>query len=56
MKLFRHGAPGAERAGAVDAHGVKRDLSLLVPDITPDWLSPEKLAALAAIDLRRCRP
>ena len=53
MKLFRHGAAGAERAGAVDAQGVKRDLSLLVPDITPDWLAPEKLAALAAIDLSK---
>jgi 2-keto-4-pentenoate hydratase/2-oxohepta-3-ene-1,7-dioic acid hydratase in catechol pathway len=53
MKLFRHGAAGAERAGAVDAHGVKRDLSLLVPDITPDWLSPQKLAAIAAIDLTK---
>ena len=40
MKLFRHGAVGSERAGAVDARGVKRDISLLVPDITPDWLSP----------------
>ena len=53
MKLFRHGPVGAERAGAVDANGVKRDLSLLVPDITPDWLSAEKLAALAAIDLTK---
>jgi 2,4-didehydro-3-deoxy-L-rhamnonate hydrolase len=53
MKLFRHGAPGAERAGALDAKGVKRDLSLLVPDITPDWVSPEKLRAIAAIDLEK---
>ncbi|MGP8119232.1 MAG: fumarylacetoacetate hydrolase family protein [Xanthobacteraceae bacterium] len=53
MKLFRHGAVGAERAGALDAKGVKRDLSLLVPDITPDWLSPEKLRAIAAIDLEK---
>jgi len=53
MRLFRHGAVGAERAGAVDANGVMRDLSLLVPDITPDWLSPAKLAALAAIDLTK---
>ncbi len=53
MKLFRHGAAGAERAGALDAQGVKRDLSLLVPDITPDWLSPQKLAAIAAIDLSK---
>jgi 2,4-didehydro-3-deoxy-L-rhamnonate hydrolase len=53
MKLFRHGAVGAERAGAVDAAGVKRDLSLLVPDITPDWLGADKLAALRAIDLTK---
>lgn len=53
MKLFRHGAMGAERAGAVDASGVKRDLSLLVPDITPDWLGADKLAALRAIDLTK---
>ena len=53
MKLFRHGAAGEERAGAVDARGVKRDLSLLVPDITPKWLSPERLKAIAAIDLEK---
>jgi 2,4-didehydro-3-deoxy-L-rhamnonate hydrolase len=53
MKLFRHGAVGAERAGAVDRNGGRRDISLLVPDITPDWLSPQKLAALAAIDLEK---
>ena len=53
MKLFRHGAMGSERAGALDARGVKRDISLLVPDITPNWLAPEKLAAIAAIDLEK---
>jgi len=53
MKLFRHGAVGSEGAGALDARGVKRDISLLVPDITPDWLSPEKLQAIAAIDLEK---
>ena len=53
MRLFRHGNPGMERAGGVDASGVKRDISLLVPDITPDWLCPEKLAAIAAIDLEK---
>ena len=53
MKLFRHGTPGHERAGAVDQNGVKRDISLLVPDITPDWLAPEKLAAIEAIDLTK---
>lgn len=51
MKLFRHGAVGAERPGAVDAKGHLRDLSLLVPDLTPDWLAPDKLRALTAIQL-----
>ena len=53
MKLLRHGAIGAEKPGALDAQGRARDLSLLVPDFTPDWLSPAKLAALAVIDLQR---
>jgi 2-keto-4-pentenoate hydratase/2-oxohepta-3-ene-1,7-dioic acid hydratase in catechol pathway len=30
-----------------------RDLSLLVPDFTPEWMAPQKLAALAAVDLQR---
>ncbi|SEB05392.1 fumarylacetoacetate hydrolase family protein [Variovorax sp. YR216] len=53
MKLLRHGPVGQEKPGALDADGQARDLSLLVPDFTPDWLAPEKLQALAAIDLRR---
>ncbi|HTR13287.1 MAG TPA: fumarylacetoacetate hydrolase family protein [Roseiarcus sp.] len=53
MKLFRHGKPGMERTGAIDASGVKRDISLLVADVTPDWLSPERLGAIAAIDLSK---
>lgn len=53
MKLFRFGAPGAEKPGAVDARGQLRDLSLLITDFTPDWLAPEKLATLTAIDLEK---
>lgn len=53
MKLLRHGPMGQERPGALDADGRARDLSLLVPDFTPDWLAPDKLRALAAIDLQR---
>lgn len=53
MKLFRHGPVGQERAGAVDADGQLRNLSLLVPDFTPDWMAPERLQALRAIDLRQ---
>lgn len=53
MKLLRHGPVGQEKPGALDADGQARDLSLLVPDFTPEWMAPEKLGALAAIDLRR---
>ncbi len=53
MKLLRHGPVGQEKPGALDASGRARDLSLLVPDFTPDWLAPAKLLALAAIDLER---
>jgi 2,4-diketo-3-deoxy-L-fuconate hydrolase len=53
MKLVRYGQPGAERAGALDAQGVLRDLSMLLPDLGPAQLSPRTLAALAAIDLAR---
>lgn len=53
MKLVRHGQPGAERAGLIDAQGVLRDLSMLLPDIGPTQLAPRTLAALAAIDAAR---
>ena len=53
MKLLRHGPVGQERPGALDVDGQARDLSLLVPDFTPEWMSPAKLQALAAIDLKR---
>jgi 2,4-diketo-3-deoxy-L-fuconate hydrolase len=53
MKLLRYGQPGAERTGALDAQGVLRDLSMLVPDLGPAQLSPRTLAALSAIDLAR---
>ncbi len=53
MKLLRVGAPGAEKPAALDAQGAIRDLSALVPDLTPDWLAPERLQALAAVDLSR---
>ena len=51
MKLLRYGNIGQEKPGALDAQGRIRDLSLLVPDLTPEWLSPERLRALAAINL-----
>ena len=53
MKLLRYGPAGQEKAGALDAQGRMRDLSLLVPDLTPEWLAPERLRALTAIDLQK---
>lgn len=50
MKLCRHGAPGAEKPGLVDADGRIRDLSGVVADIGPAEISPAGLARLAAID------
>ncbi|HQQ69821.1 MAG TPA: fumarylacetoacetate hydrolase family protein [Alicycliphilus sp.] len=53
MKLVRYGDCGAERAGLIDAQGVLRDLSMLLPDIGPAQLATRTLAALAAIDASR---
>lgn len=51
MKLFRFGEPGQEKPGALDGNGRMRDLSLLVSDWTPEWMAPERLKALQAINL-----
>jgi 2-keto-4-pentenoate hydratase/2-oxohepta-3-ene-1,7-dioic acid hydratase in catechol pathway len=53
VKLLRYGPKGAEKPGALDAQGRIRDLSLLVPDWTPEWLSNARLQAVAAIDLEK---
>jgi len=50
MKLLRHGAPGAEKPGLLDADGRVRDLNGVVPDIAGETLHPEGLARLAALD------
>lgn len=50
MKLLRYGPKGQEKPGTLDAEGRIRDLSGVVADITPDLLSDEGLAKLAAID------
>ena len=51
MKLFRFGEVGQEKPGALDAQGRMRDVSLLIPDWTPEWMAPERLKALQAINL-----
>lgn len=56
MKLLRYGVPGAERPAAVDADGGLRDLGSVLPDLTPEWLAPARLAQLAALDLAALAP
>ena len=50
MKLLRYGPVGQEKPGLLDAGGVIRDLSALIPDIAGEALSPGALAKLAAVD------
>jgi 2-keto-4-pentenoate hydratase/2-oxohepta-3-ene-1,7-dioic acid hydratase in catechol pathway len=52
MKLLRYGPIGQERPGLLDGEGRIRDLSGQVPDIGPDCLAPDRLAALAELDPR----
>jgi 2-keto-4-pentenoate hydratase/2-oxohepta-3-ene-1,7-dioic acid hydratase in catechol pathway len=50
MKLLRHGAPGQESPGMLDAQGNIRDLSALLRDIDATTLARGTLAALRALD------
>jgi len=50
MKLFRHGAPGAEKPGLVDALGGLRDLSARLPAGVGAALSRDSMRELGAID------
>lgn len=50
MKLLRHGPRGQEKPALLDAQGKARDLSALIPDISPATLSPAGLAALRSVD------
>ena len=53
MKLLRVGPHGAEKPAILDSAGILRDLSAHIRDIDADTVSPQGLAALAAIDLSR---
>jgi 2-keto-4-pentenoate hydratase/2-oxohepta-3-ene-1,7-dioic acid hydratase in catechol pathway len=51
MKLLRYGPAGHEQPGILDANGRIRSLAAVLPDLTPQHLSPAGLKRLAAIDL-----
>lgn len=50
MKLLRFGPKGHEKPGLLDAAGVLRDLSGVIPDLTPACLGRAALDRLASID------
>lgn len=50
MKLLRYGEKGSEKPGLLDANNQIRDLSAHVTDIAGEALSPQRLAALGALD------
>ena len=53
MKLVRHGLPGQEKPGLIDAAGQLRDLSSVVGDIGPGQLGDAALDALRRHDASR---
>lgn len=50
MKLLRYGPQGKEKPGILDRTGNLRDLSGVLPDITPDQLVPAALDRLRKLD------
>jgi 2-keto-4-pentenoate hydratase/2-oxohepta-3-ene-1,7-dioic acid hydratase in catechol pathway len=53
MKLVRFGVAGKEKPGLIDADGVLRDLSKVVPDIGPAQLGDASIARLRKVDTKR---
>jgi 2-keto-4-pentenoate hydratase/2-oxohepta-3-ene-1,7-dioic acid hydratase in catechol pathway len=56
MKLVRHGQPGQERPGIVDATGQIRDLSGMCDDFGPAFFAGGGIARLSGIDVRSLPP
>ncbi len=52
MKLLRYGPPQQEKPGLLDGEGAIRDLSAHIDDISPQTVTPETLARLAALNSR----
>ena len=51
MKFCRFGPKGQEKPGVVDADGKIRDLSGVIPDLTPDTVRLSQLRKLTALDI-----
>lgn len=51
MKLLRVGPKGAEKPAAIDRDGVLRDLSAIIPDLTPSHMALDQIDKLKALDL-----
>jgi 2,4-diketo-3-deoxy-L-fuconate hydrolase len=51
VKLLRYGTPKNEKPGLLDNQGVIRDLSQHVADISPQTITPQGLAHLAALKI-----
>ena len=50
MKLLRYGPAGQEKPGLLDADGIIRDLSGVIPDITGATIDAASLSRIAGID------
>ena len=56
MKLLRFGPKGNEKPGLLDANGVIRDLSGVLPDLTSAQLPPARSPAWPTSTRAACRP
>jgi len=56
MKLVRYGNPGKEKPGLIDSTGQLRDLSAVVPDISPAQLDEKTLAKLLKLKTDKLPP
>ena len=50
MKLLRYGSPGSEKPGMIDSHGIIRDLSNVIPDLSGSALQPDSFDRLRQLD------
>ena len=56
MKLLRYGQLGEEKPGIVDAQGIIRDLSTVIPDLQGAVLRPENLNKIRQLNLENLDP